>query len=101
MRSRNSRSSQSTSLVENRKRNKETLSKLPTYEEKPIPTRVPITSFGEIIDPRLALTQCKSGFSFVVDTHKFRQRVIGYARRLGIEVRTAKNGTGRFDIWRI
>ena len=77
------------------------MSKLPAYSNKPMPIRVPITSFGEIIDPRLALTQCKSGFSFVVDTHKFRQRVIGYARRLGIEVKTAKNGTGRFDIWRI
>ena len=66
-----------------------------------MPVRVPITSFGEIIDPRLALTQCKIGFSFVVDTHQFRQRVIGYARRIGIVVRTAKSSTGRFNIWRV
>jgi len=66
-----------------------------------MPDAAPITSFGEIINAREAIRNCQPGFSFTVDTGNHRQRIIGFAHRLGIEVRTKKNDAGRYDIWRI
>ena len=77
------------------------MNKLPAYENKPIPDGCPITSYGEIINAKEAVKNCKAGYSFTVDTHNFRQRVIGFARRAGIEVKTKKNDSGRYDIWRL
>lgn len=74
---------------------------LPAYETKPVPPLLPITSYGEIIDPCAALRNCKVGKCFVVDTEKFRYRMSGYARRLGIKVKTKRNESGRYDVWRI
>lgn len=55
---------------------------------------------GEIIDPKAALRNCEVGKSFIVDTQDHRQRMIGFAERLGIKIRTQRNQSGRYDIWR-
>lgn len=73
---------------------------LPAFESKPIPA-VPITSFGNVIDPVAALQKCDVGKSFVVDTNDHRQRIIGYAARLNIKIKTKRNSDGRYDIWRV
>lgn len=61
---------------------------------------MPITSFGLTIDPKAALRNCEVGKSFVVDNNDHRQRIIGYAARLGIKIKTKRNGAGRYDVWR-
>jgi hypothetical protein len=72
---------------------------LPAFEAKPIPPESPVTSFGSVIDPKAALRNCEVGKSFVVDTDAQRQRMIGFAKRLKIKIKTKRNGD-RFDIWR-
>lgn len=74
---------------------------LPAYSAKPIPDETPITSYGSVIDAKQSLLNCGDGMSFVVDTASMRQRMIGFAERMGYKIKTRKNGTGRFDIWRI
>jgi hypothetical protein len=73
---------------------------LPAFEAKPVPPEAPVTSFGEVIDPKAALRNCEVGKSFVVDTDAQRQRMIGFAKRLGISIKTKRTLDGRFDIWR-
>lgn len=73
---------------------------LPAYEAKSVPQPAAVTSFGQIIDPKAALRNCEVGKSFVVDAESHRQRLIGFAHRLKIKIRTKRNGSGRFDIWR-
>jgi hypothetical protein len=72
---------------------------LPPYEAKPEPKEAPVTSFGSVIDPKGALRNCEVGKSFVVDTNEMRQRMIGFAKRLGVSIKTRRNGT-RYDVWR-
>lgn len=62
---------------------------------------VPITSFGIAIDPSGALRNCEVGKSFVVDTNEHRQRIIGYAARLKIKIKTRRTLDGRYDVWRV
>ena len=73
---------------------------LPAYETKPEPKLSPITSFGDAIDPKSSLRNCEIGRSFVVDTNEHRQRIIGFAARLGIKIKTKRNASGRYDVWR-
>lgn len=73
---------------------------IPAYATKPTPQPAAVTSFGDVIDPKAALRNCEVGKSFVVDTEAMRQRMIGFAKRLGISIRTRRN-EGRFDVWRI
>lgn len=74
---------------------------MPIFEKKPLPNESPITSYGEIIDAKEALQRCGQEMSFTVDTASMRQRIMGFASRLGIEVRTRKKDAGRYDIWRL
>lgn len=76
------------------------MDKLPPYEAKPEPKEAPVTSFGLVIDPKAALRNCAVGKSFVVDTHDMRQRMIGFAKRLGIKIKTRRTLDQRFDVWR-
>jgi hypothetical protein len=74
---------------------------LPAYAAKPIPPEAPITSFGEVIDAKAALRNCEVGKAFTVDTNDHRQRIIGFAARLGIKIKTKRTLDGRYDVWRI
>jgi len=73
---------------------------LPAFESKPIAI-VPITSFGNPIDPVASLKNCPVGRSFVVDTNEMRQRIIGFATRLDIKIKTKRSESGRYDVWRL
>ncbi len=66
-----------------------------------LPDEVPILSYGAAIDAKEALRNCAIGLSFVVDTEKHRQRIIGFSNRMGIVVQTKRNEHGRFQVWRI
>src|SRR5690349_6984532 len=68
-----------------------TVSNLPTYENRPEPnTRRPVLSYGEEIDPSMALRNCAIGKSFVVDREWDRNRLFNVARQLGMKIRTHK-----------
>ena len=82
---------------------------LPTYENKSEPNdRRPVLSYGEEIDPIMALRNCEIGKSFVVDREWDRKRMFNVARQLGFKIRTRKEVAGwetpkaamRFRIWR-
>lgn len=73
---------------------------LPAFQDHPIPTGVPITSFGTVIDAKSALRKCEIGKSFIVDKEMHRRRVVGFARRMGFEVKTRVTTDQRYEIWR-
>lgn len=83
------------------------MSTLPTYENTPEPNdRQPVLSFGEEIDPVMALRNCEIGKSFIVDREWDRNRLFNVARQLGFKIRTKKEIYGvepwefKIRVWR-
>lgn len=74
---------------------------LPTYELKPEPPEhKPVISFGIKVDPVASLRNCEVGKCFIVDRDADRKRLLIFARRMSITIRTAKTSDGRYEIWR-
>lgn len=83
------------------------MSTLPTYDSIEEPNdRRPVLSFGEEIDPVMALRNCAIGKSFIVDREWDRNRLFNVARQLGFKIRTKKEIYGieswefKIRVWR-